>query len=84
MPASSSTIPINGYALRWGRKLMDITPAALATAIDKDRTYIVKIETGAVSRVSVEVFDSLVAALALEDRRTLMAWPHQATEEVAS
>lgn len=74
--APSSTININGFALRWGRKLMGLTPAALAKAIDKDRTYIVKIETGAVTRVSLDVFDALVAALFIEDRRALMASPH--------
>lgn len=75
--ASSSTTDINGYALRWGRKLMGLTPQALAASIDKDRTYIVKIETGAVTRVSDQVFNALVEALHVEDRRTLMAWPHE-------
>lgn len=74
--ATSSTVAINGYALRWGRKLMNLNPAALADAIGRDRTYIVKIETGAVTRVSTETFDSLVKALAIEDRRTLLAQPH--------
>lgn len=79
MPTTStaSTIPVNGYALRWGRKLMNLTPAALANAIGRDRTYVVKIETGAVDRVSTDTFDALVAALKIEDRRALMAWPHE-------
>lgn len=76
-PATSSTIEVNGYALRWGRKLMNLTPGSLAEVIGRDRTYIVKIETGAVTRVSTETFDALVKALALEDRRALMALPHQ-------
>lgn len=76
-PATSSTVAINGYALRWGRKLMKLTPAALADAIGRDRTYIVKIETGAVTRVSVETFDKLVEVLRLEDSRALMAAPHR-------
>lgn len=76
-PATSSTVEINGYALRWGRKLMNLTPAALAKVIDRDRTYIVKIEMGSVSRVSTETFDALVKALAIEDRRALMALPHE-------
>lgn len=75
--AASSTVAINGYALRWGRKLMNLTPAALAKVIDRDRTYIVKIETGAVTRVSTDTFDALVKALAIEDRRALMALPHE-------
>lgn len=75
--ATSSTVAINGYALRWGRKLMNLTPAALANVIGRDRTYIVKIETGAVTRVSTDTFQSLVTALALEDSRALMALPHE-------
>lgn len=75
--AASSTVAINGYALRWGRKLMNLTPAALAKVIDRDRTYVVKIETGAVTRVSTETFDQLVKALAIEDRRALLATPHE-------
>lgn len=77
-PATSSTIEVNGYALRWGRKLMNLTPGALAEVIGRDRTYIVKIETGAVTRISTDTFDALVKALALEDRRALMALPHEA------
>lgn len=76
--ATSSTVAINGYALRWGRKLMNLTPATLAKVIGRDRTYIVKIETGVVTRVSTETFDALVQALALEDRRALLAMPHGA------
>lgn len=74
--ATSSTVEINGYALRWGRKLMNLTPAALANAIGRDRTYIVKIETGGVTRVSTETYDLLVQALGLEDRRALLSFPH--------
>lgn len=74
--ATSSTVEINGYALRWGRKLMNLTPAALANVIERDRTYIVKIETGKVTRVSTDTFTALVKALAVEDARALMALPH--------
>lgn len=75
--ATSSTVEINGYALRWGRKLMNLTPRALAEVIGKDRTYIVKIETGAVTRVSTDVFNALSTALSLEDDRALRAFPHK-------
>lgn len=75
--ATSSTVAINGYALRWGRKLMNLTPASLASVVGRDRTYIVKIETGAVTRVSTETFKALVSALALEDSRALMSLPHE-------
>jgi len=82
--STSSTIAINGYALRWGRKLMNLTPAALADLIGRDRTYIVKIERGAVTQVSTETFDRLVEGLALEDRRALMAFPHASEVELAN
>lgn len=74
--STSTTVEINGYALRWGRKLMNLTPAALADAIERDRTYIVKIESGAVTRVSTDTFKRLVLALKLEDQRALLATPH--------
>lgn len=76
-PASSSTTNINGYAVRVIRKGLGITPQALADEIGKTRTYIVKIETGAVHRVSDDAFNALVDALKVEDRRALMAWPHE-------
>lgn len=78
--ATSSTVEINGYALRCIRKLMNVSPRELAEKIGRDRTYIVKIETGH-PRVSVDTFDALVKALAIEDRRTLLAAPH--TERAA-
>lgn len=74
--AASSTVPINGYALRAIRKLMNIGPAELAERIERDRTYIVKIERGSVERVSTSTFEQLVRALAIEDRRALLAVPH--------
>lgn len=82
--ATSSTVAINGYALRWGRKLANLTPTALANVIERDRTYIVKIETGAVTRVSTDTFDALVAALGCEDRRALLAFPHAKADEDAA
>lgn len=75
-PSTASTVEINGYALRWGRKLMNLSPAALADAIERDRSYVVKIETGAVTRISTDTFDRLVKALQLEDQRALRATPH--------
>jgi transcriptional regulator with XRE-family HTH domain len=74
--ATSSTVEIHGYALRHIRKLMNLTPRTLAEEIGRDRTYIVKIEHGH-PRVSTEVFDALVKALAIEDDRALRAAPHE-------
>lgn len=83
MPAAtSSTVAINGYALRAIRKLMNVSPRELAERIGRDRTYIVKMESGAVERVGVDTFEQLLRALAIEDRRALLAAPH-AVEAVA-
>lgn len=71
----SSTVEINGYALRVIRKLMNVSPSELATKIKRDRTYLVKIETGH-ARVSDETFNALLDALAITDRRALLATPH--------
>jgi predicted transcriptional regulator len=78
--AASRTTDINGYALRAIRKPTGITPQKLAESIDKDRTYIVKIERGTVRRVGTPTFHAIVAALGIEDPRALMAWPHAAEE----
>lgn len=80
--ATSSTVEINGYALRAIRKLMNVSPRDLAAMIGKDRTYIVKMETGH-PRVSTDVFEALLKALAIEDRRALMASPHAAEDSAA-
>lgn len=68
---------VNGFAIRVVRKLTGLSPAALAEAIGRDRSYVVKIETGAVARVSTETFEALLAALVIEDRRALLAFPHR-------
>lgn len=75
-PATSSTVEINGYALRLIRKLQGKTPQVLATEIGRDRTYIVKIETGH-PRVSIATFEAIVKALQIEDDRALRATPHR-------
>lgn len=81
--ATSSTIAINGPALRLVRKLMGVGPRDLAEKINRDRTYIVKIENGGVDRVGVETFNSLCTALNIEDRRALMASPYAESAAVA-
>lgn len=74
--ATASTVAINGYALRVIRKLSNLTPASLAESIDRDRSYVAHIESGRVGRVSTATFDALLQALAIEDRRALLAFPH--------
>lgn len=77
--APSSTVEINGFALRLIRKLNGKSPAQLAEEIGRDRTYIVKIERGH-PRVSEETFQALVKALLIEDDRALRAMPHALAE----
>jgi predicted transcriptional regulator len=81
--ATSSTVAINGYALRCIRKLMNVGPRELAELIGRDRTYIVHIEVGRVHRVSTDTFDALVRALNIEDRRVLLASPHVELEQAS-
>lgn len=71
----SHTVDINGYALRVIRVLSGVSVRQLATEIGKDRTYIAKIENGH-PRVSAAVYNSILAALKIEDRRVLLSAPH--------
>ena len=77
------TVDINGYALREIRVRSGIGVRQLSEQIGKDRTYISKIENGH-PRVSAEVYNSILAALQIEDRRVLLAAPHPAAELAAA
>ena len=56
--------------------------AELAAAVWVERPYIAKIELGHSRRVSPKVFNALLAALAITDRRALLANPYGASEDV--
>lgn len=86
MPSTNTTIDINGYALRELRIRSGIAVAELAGQVGVQRPYIAKIELGHSRRVSPKVFNSLMQALAITDRRVLMANPHGAdlTEAVSA
>lgn len=77
----SHTVDINGYALREIRVRSGIGVRQLAEQIDKDRSYIAKIENGH-PRVSASVYKALMAALNITDHRVLLAAPH--AEDVAA
>lgn len=76
MPATATTVEVNGYALRELRVRSGIGVADLAKSVGVQRPYIAKIELGHSRRVSPKVYSALLSALAITDRRVLMANPH--------
>lgn len=66
------TVLIQGYALREIRQRSGISPQSLAAQLGVNRSYITKIELGHSKRVSVAFYANLLAALEIEDRRTLL------------
>lgn len=79
--STSTTIEINGYAVREIRKRTGLGVAELAEQIKVTRPYIAKIELGHSRRVSPKTFTALMSALSIEDRRSLLANPHGAAVE---
>jgi transcriptional regulator with XRE-family HTH domain len=84
---TATTVEINGFALREIRVRSGIAVLDLAKQVGVQRPYIAKIELGHSQRVSPRVFQSLLKALSIQDRRVLLANPHGAslarTEAVA-
>lgn len=74
--STPTTVEINGFALREIRVRSGIAVMDLARQVDVQRPYIAKIELGHSRQVSPKVFNALVSALAITDRRVLMANPH--------
>lgn len=69
----TTAVAINGPALRELRIRTGISVADLAREIEVGRAYITKIELGHSKRVSPGVFDALLRALRISDRRALLA-----------
>lgn len=82
---TGTTVEINGYTVRHLRVREGLGVAELAEAVGVKRPYIAKIELGHSTRVSPRVFNEISRALAVKDRRVLMANPHaiDALEESA-
>lgn len=78
--SSTTTVEINGPAIREIRVRSGMSVVALAAAVGVERPYIAKIELGHSRRVSPKVFNALVAALAITDRRALLANPYGAAD----
>lgn len=84
MSTTHTTVEVNGYALRELRVRSGIGVADLAETVGVKRPYIAKIELGHSQRVSPKVYNALLAALAITDRRVLMANPHGSADMQAS
>lgn len=69
---TSTTVPVNGPALREIRIRSGVSTEALAKEVGVGRPYIARIELGHSKRVSPEVYSALLRALSITDRRTLL------------
>lgn len=79
---TATTIEINGYGIRERRIREGKSVASLAEEVGVQRPYIAKIELGHSRRVSPRVFNALVSALAVQDRRSLLANPYGAADSL--
>lgn len=73
---ATTSIEVNGFAIREIRIILGVDMDELAERVDVKRPYINKIELGHSPRVSPKVFASLMKALGLRDRRAILANPH--------
>lgn len=76
MPATKTTVEINGFVVRALRIRDGLGVQGLADRVGVKRPYIAKIELGHSQRVSPKVFNALLAAFSIDDRRVLLANPH--------
>lgn len=84
MAGTKPTVEINGFALRELRIRDGRSVQTLAAEVGVQRPYIVKIELGHSRRVSPKVFNALLSAFSINDRRVLLANPHGAAELLES
>lgn len=76
MTNTATTVEVHGFALRELRIRSGLSVVELAERVGVKRPYIAKIELGHSKRVSPKVFQSLLSALSITDRRVLLANPH--------
>jgi len=74
--STATTVEIHGPAVREIRIRSGMGVAELAAAVGVNRPYIAKIELGHSRRVSPKVFNALIAALTIHDRRAIIANPY--------
>lgn len=70
---STAPVEIHGYALRVIREARGRKVAELAASLGIDRSYITHWENGSKTRVSPELYASLLRELLIEDYRALLA-----------
>jgi transcriptional regulator with XRE-family HTH domain len=75
-----TTIEIHGPAVREIRVRSGMGVSDLADAVGVKRPYIAKIELGHSRRVSPKVFNAIIAALSISDRRAIMTNPYGAAD----
>lgn len=73
---TATTVEVNGFALRELRVRSGLGVQELAAQVGVQRPYIAKIELGHSRRVSPKVYNALLSALSITDRRVLLANPH--------
>lgn len=85
MAGTRTTVEVNGFAVRELRIRSGLSVVELAEGAGVKRAYIARIELGHSRRVSPKVYNALLAALSITDRRVLLANPHgSACEESAA
>lgn len=75
-----TTVEVNGFVVRDLRMREGLSVQELADTVGVKRPYIAKIELGHSRRVSPKVFNGLLSALSVNDRRVLLANPYAALE----
>lgn len=77
-----TTIEINGFAVREIRKIAGFNATPFAAEVGITQPHLSKIETGTRTRVTPHTFNALLRALAISDRRALLANPHVVLADV--
>lgn len=81
MPTTTpTTVEVNGFVVREVRMRSGLGVQELADLAGVKRPYIAKIELGHSRRVSPKVFNALMSALTISDRRVLLANPYGSVE----
>lgn len=79
-----ATVEVHGPAIREIRIRSGMGVAALAAAAGIARPHMANVELGHRRRVTPETFNALVAALAITDRRAILANPYGADAEAVA
>lgn len=83
MPAPA-TVEVHGPAIREIRIRSGMGVAELAAAVGVTRPHIANIELGQRRRLTPKTFNAIVAALAITDRRAILANPYGADAEAVA